>query len=118
MNCKRQSILTKRKVAVLHRNILLILLTVIAILLCVLIGSSIGSFSQSNAARQDSYKYYTSIEIQKGDTLWDIATEYMTSEYGNISEYVEELKEVNHLGDDAIHAGQYLTIPYFSEEVK
>lgn len=117
MNYRKGSLLLRRE-AVLHRNILLILLTTISILLCVLIGSSIGGSSQTVAAKNNSYKYYTSIEIEKGDTLWTIAKQYMTPEYASIQAYVEEVKELNQLGDDDIHAGQYLMVPYFSEQSK
>lgn len=115
MNCRRNVILLKG--ARLHRNMILVLLTTVFILLCVLIGSSIADTGQS-AAKNDSYKYYTSIEIEKGDTLWTIAEEYITSEYVSIQEYVEDIKEVNNLGDDEIHFGQHLMVPYFSEEVR
>ena len=42
----------------------------------------------------------------------------MTPEYGSVQEYVDEIKAVNDLGDDEIHSGQYLMIPYFSSEMK
>lgn len=117
MDYRRQAISYRRGTET-SRNILLALLTTVFILLCGLIGSSIAGSGQSEAAQNDSYKYYTSIEIEKGDTLWDIADQYMTSEYGSIQSYVDEIKELNHLGDDDIHAGQYLMIPYFSDQSK
>lgn len=118
MNYGKQTI-SLHKRANLHRNILLALLTTILLFLCILIGSNIVSSCRSKAAAQNnSYKYYTSIEIEKGDTLWKIAEEYMSSEYVNVQDYVDEIKEVNHLGDDDIHAGQYLMVPYFSTELK
>ena len=117
MNYRKPAIFF-RSGADVHRNILLVLLTAVFVLLCILIGSSIASSGQSRAALNHSYKYYTSIEIEKGDTLWTIAEQYMTSEYGSIQSYVEEIKDVNNLGDDEIHSGQYLTIPYYSTENK
>ena len=77
-----------------------------------------GLASGRSTASKDhpSYKYYTSIQIEKGDTLWSIADTYMTSEYDSIQDYIREIKELNHLGPDDIHAGQYLTIPYYSGE--
>ena len=36
--------------------------------------------------------YYKSIEIQGGDTLWDIAKEYMSNDYASVYDYIEELK--------------------------
>lgn len=117
MNYRKQTI-SLRRGAEVHRNILFALLTTIFVLLCMLIGSSMASSGQSKAAQNDSYKYYTSIEIERGDTLWNIAEEYMTPEYGSVQEYVDEIKAVNDLGDDEIHSGQYLMIPYFSSEMK
>ena len=62
------------------------------------------------------YKYYKSIEIQPGDTLWDIAESTMTSEYDSVQEYVQVLKEMNNLDSDDIQAGQYLMIAYNDTE--
>ncbi len=100
-----------------YRNIAVLVLTALIILCGVLLGSSIMASGRSTASKDHpSYKYYTSIQIEKGDTLWSIADTYMTSEYDSIQDYIREIKELNHLGPDDIHAGQYLTIPYYSGE--
>lgn len=59
------------------------------------------------------YKSYTSIEIQSGDSLWSIASEYMTEEYGSVQEYMKEIKSLNGLRSDEIHAGKFLVVPYY-----
>lgn len=58
-------------------------------------------------------RYYKSIQIQEGDSLWGIAQEYCEDGQMSPQEYVEELKFVNQLHQDTIHAGQYLTVIYF-----
>ena len=63
------------------------------------------------------YKYYTSVQIHPGDTLWDIASEYCDNSE-QIQEYMRELRHINRLKSDAIHAGRYLTVVYYSEEYK
>ena len=63
-------------------------------------------------------KYYTSIRVSSGDTLWDIAKEYRTEEYSDISSYIAEVREINHLSSNQITDGMYLCIPYYSEEYK
>lgn len=68
--------------------------------------------AHENTGEQAIYKYYKSIQIQPGDTLWDIAEETMTSEYDSTAEYVDVLKEMNGLTSDQIEAGQYLTVAY------
>ena len=65
-----------------------------------------------------TYKYYKSIVIQPGDTLWDIALEYKTDDYGSTQEYVDELKEINSLESDSIQESQYLMIAYYDEEFR
>ena len=59
--------------------------------------------------------YYTSIQLQPGDSLWDLAEEYMDGSGYSKKEYVEVLKRMNGLSSDRIHAGQYLTVVYFAE---
>ena len=51
--------------------------------------------------------------IEPGDTLWSIAHEYITPEYNGIEEYIAELRRLNHLDGDEIHAGRYLAVPCF-----
>ena len=58
-------------------------------------------------------KYYKSIEIEEGDSLWSIAKEYMTEDYNSIYEYINEVMEMNNLESEQIQEGQYLTIVYY-----
>ena len=60
------------------------------------------------------YTYYKSIEIQPGDTLWDIAESTMPDDHDSVSvaEYVQQLKDMNNLSSDKIHSGQNLIISY------
>lgn len=59
-------------------------------------------------------KVITSIQIERGDTLWDIADRYYTEEeYNDVSEYISEIKKCNGLSSDTIHEGQYLIVPHF-----
>lgn len=61
-------------------------------------------------------KYFTTIEVKSGDTLWEIAKEYRTVEYASMEDYLDEVKEINHIVGDEIISGGYLTIPYYAEE--
>lgn len=64
------------------------------------------------------YKYYTSIEIQEGDTLWSIACQYADENFISVQDYIEELRYMNQLSSDRIFEGHYLTISYYSEHYK
>lgn len=108
----------RARVCQLQRQLLLLFGAVLLLTASVLLGSSIVGASRSNASDEDVlYKYYTSVEVQQGDTLWTIADQYM-QEDGDRSDYIQELKEINQLQDDIIHAGDFLTVAYYSNEFK
>jgi len=86
--------------------------------ICAIVGilmfagySPVKAKEQKEAAH---YKYYKSIELKAGDTLWDIAQEYKNEE--SIKEYIHNIKEINHLTSDDITACSYLTIAYYDTE--
>ena len=58
-------------------------------------------------------KYYKSIQIHSGDTLWNIAEEYITEDYESVNDYITEVKKINKLSSDQIQDSQYLTVPYY-----
>ena len=80
------------------------------ILLCILI---LGGVHWVRADESIQYsKSFISIQIQSGDTLSSIAKEYAVSE-DKYSDYIEEVKSINNLKSDTIHAGCYLMIPIY-----
>ncbi len=63
------------------------------------------------------YKYYTSVQIEPGDTLWSLADKYADCEhYASQEQYITEVMNMNHLTGEDICAGNYLIIPYYSTE--
>lgn len=98
-----------------YNSVLCIALCLIVVL--VLAGSGIFFVSKSKAADEViSFKYYTSVEVEYGDTLWGIASNYRTEEYRSLLDYIEEIKTLNGLQSDMIRSGQFLVIPYYSSE--
>lgn len=63
----------------------------------------------------ENERYYTSIQLKQGDSLWSIAERYMEGSGYSAAEYVEELKRMNGLKEEQIHSGEYLTVVYFTE---
>ena len=99
----------------LRRKMILFLLT-----FCLVITVSIGiSGFLSNAKNPDSrisYKYYTSITVSGDDTLWSIAEKYMDPEhYQSANDYIQEVKNLNHLKNDVITYGEHLIVPYYMD---
>lgn len=100
----------------IRRKIVLAILSVCIILTCALSYSALIS-NASSEATDISYKYFTSIEVSYGDTLWSIAEEYKDVEfYDSTEEYIEEVVRMNHLTSTSIKAGQFLIVPYYSTE--
>ena len=71
----------------------------------------------AQASETKDEKCVMSIQIEKGDTLWGIAKENITSHYKNIQTYIDEIKECNSLTSDTIHEGQYLIVPYYCSAI-
>ncbi len=99
----------------LRNKFFLVILTVVLILCGVLFYHSIQS--QANDGIDNiSYKYFSSIMVNYGDTLWSIAEEYSDENYKSKSDYIAEIVQINHLADDEIIAGQHIIIPYYAKE--
>lgn len=85
------------------------------------LGIGLGCSFFSSAQDEDhavSYKYFTSVMVQHGDTLSSIAADYMDEHYDSIDSYITEVRMTNHILDDEICAGEYLIVPYYSTEFR
>lgn len=94
------------------------LVTIIAILasLIIFLTLSLGIQAHSENMR---YKYYTQITVNHGDTLESIACRYITEEYENLDNYINEVCNINHLEDkDQVIAGESLIVPYYSDDYR
>ena len=97
-----------------------VLLTICLIALLAIRSSRIlTKATTAEEAKNVYYKYYTQIEIQAGDSLWDIAGSYMAyGPYDSRNDYMEEVVEINQLSDTTIIAGQHLIVPYYESNYK
>lgn len=98
------------------RNIMTLIISALAIIsLSILLISF--STEANDMEHQPSYKYFKSVEVAKGDTLWSIAKDNIDYEYyKNTYDYVNEVKRMNSLTSDRIVAGSYIIVPYYSSE--
>ena len=115
---EKRAKLKRRRIQEVARN-KMILFTAIAMI--VVIGS-IGCksfFASAHAGTNEpiQYKYYKSIVIEDGDTLWNIAREYASSQM-TTKECVQEMKELNQLSSETIQEGRHLVVPYYDMQYK
>lgn len=106
-----------RRVRQLRRRIMLTAVTVCLSAVIGILGCSFLTEAQSGEA-EVSYKYFTSIQIRPGDTLYSIASEYADEHYASVYAYMEEVCLTNHMLSEEISAGDYLVIPYYSTEFR
>lgn len=99
--------------SMIEKKLTLILIGVFAICIIVL---SFCIISTKVTAENTTFreKLVTSVKIEKGDSLWSIASEYITDEYTDMNTYINEIKKSNGLISDIIHEDCYLIIPYYN----
>ena len=107
----------KKRRQLAKRRMILLLAALFVITVGSIVCGSIFSSAKDPATDIPQYKYYKSITIEQGDSLWSIAEEYCTDAYEDTREYVDELKELNSLTSDIIHEGQHLLVAYYDAEI-
>ena len=96
------------------RNFTIILLMILAF--CSgFFGHTLLNARAEEAQLPELKRYYTSVQLHKGDSLWDLAEQYRVGSGYSRTEDVEELKRMNGLKSEQIHSGEYLTVVYFAE---
>ena len=99
----------------LRKYVVACMIFILLVVVGVWFGSSLYHSSKVSAASENTlHKYYKSIQVEKGDSLWSIAQEYNTHNTKTTKAYIKEVKEINNLDSSMIHEGEYLTVPYDS----
>ena len=114
ISLKANESLARRAQKVQMEKRLIVVIGIIVISLGILLGSSISAFA---SAREKAriHKYYTSIQLRQGDSLWELAGEYASTDQSE-QEFIDEVCEVNGISESNIlHSGQYLVVPYYSD---
>lgn len=110
--------LRKREAVVRRQRGLLAIVVILIVAFGILLGTSINALASSEKDIASYNKYYVSIRIESGDTLWSIADEYVEGFNLSKSDYIAEVCQINGISEDNIHAGDYIVVPYFSQETK
>lgn len=98
----------------IRNKIIFAFMTLVIVLTAVFFLQSITSQAKEENA-EVSYKYFTYLEVEQGDSLWSIAQEHINYEfYDSVQDYIDEVIDINNMQDDNLKAGQCIIIPYFS----
>lgn len=106
----------KRSHVRIQRAMVLAVLT-ISVLFTVLF---LRAGAETNDASHSSYKYYTTVTAEEGDSLYSIGMRYYDgSGDQSTDDYIREVRRINHIcEDDPIYAGEVLVFPYYSDVKK
>lgn len=101
----------------LRRRIVIAIAAVI-----IIVSSSLGltSILSKAAETPDEYKIktYSSVMMPFGSDLYELAAQYMDSDYyDSCEDYIKEVRFINHLDEDeTVQAGYYVILPRYIEE--
>ena len=72
---------------------------------------------QAKEEGETFFKYYDTIRVEKGDSLWTYAKLYSEGSGKSADEYIDEICSINHISRHAVlRSGTTLTVPYYSTE--
>ena len=92
-----------------YRIVSKIRFSIFIIILAMAIVASVAFITGSTASGESIPQYYT-VEVQAGDTLWDIAERYC-DKGTDIREVIYEIREANNLSPEDIEPGDSIKIP-------
>ena len=119
MKGNRKSVRSKRhRIVYLKKMTLCMTALILAVCLSVFAGKGLVSAHGNQKESLIDYRYYKSIQVNTGDTLWSIAEEYMDDSYESVYDYIDELKEINNLDSSDIQESHYLTVSYTDQEFR
>lgn len=107
-NSRRRAAQIKRQ----KRKAVVFSMTFAIVILLGLTLGSVSSYARQNRTVERT-KCYKSVMVESGDTLDTIAIDNMSVEFRTRQAYVDEVKFINHISDDTIHAGSYIVVPYY-----
>ena len=107
--------LKRREAEVRAQKYMIAATLIFFVALGILFGATIHVFAGENQAKKQ-YKYYTTIRVEEGDTLWDIAADYIGGTGMSRQEYIAEISRINGIRADEIVAGDELVVMYYDTE--
>lgn len=115
-NARQERLARRRRAALKRRVRALTTLFTVVFLFIMVVSANLIIANAGDGYDKEYQKQYASVIVEKGETVWDIASERITPGYETIHELIEEISFINDLDDDcSIQSGTVLIVPYFVE---
>ncbi len=114
---KRQERLEAKRRAAVRRRIRTIATVFTFAFLFITVISANAVIAKAGEGYEKNYeKYYSSVMVERGETVLQIASEHMTPGYDAVEELVDEIAFINGLDETyTIKSGTVLMVPYYAE---
>ncbi len=86
--------------------------TIFMTLFIIIAVSAVGMLLGFNTVSSSSKDIYNQVQIEAGDTLWDIAVEY-GPENSDVRKIVREICDLNEITADGLYVGQRIIVPVY-----
>lgn len=114
----RRAAFARRRERILKRRLVAIgIMASVVLFLAIILSFSFNS--DASNMNNEQYRYYKTVSVSTGDSVWTIAEEYMDYlHYRNTREFVNDITRINQISPDSkLKAGNNIIIPYYSEEL-
>ena len=99
----------RRREAIRRRVRLLTTVFTVAFLFISVVSANAIIANAGDGYEKNYVKMYTCVTVGRGETVWDIANEYVTPGYTTVTDVMEEVKFINRLDDTySVQAGSIL----------
>ena len=72
---------------------------------------------QAQEEGETYFKYFETIRVEKGDSLWGYAQLYSQGSGKSLDAYIDEVCSINHISKHGtLRSGTTITVPYYSTE--
>ena len=95
-----------KKYRIANRRRFISFMTVVILACVVVTGSAMGVFN----AHSKDVTTYTTVQVQAGDTLWNLAREYGSADK-DVRHVIYDICKLNSVSAESLQVGQYITIP-------
>lgn len=113
---KANASLNRRETIVRGQRRMIAIVILVIVSLGILLGTGINALASAKEDPASYNKYYKTVRVESGDTLWDMADDYINDLDIKKTDYIDEICEINHIDGDEISAGDYIVVSYYSKD--